>query len=109
VPANTTYWDFTELDPLMEDFLAATVGRNRTVFINFSTPPQWLYAGEGGGWGEEVDRALGHAYARVCTRSWSLLLPPTPLPHGAGGRVSYPDDPHTVSTSGRVQPAPPRT
>jgi len=36
-----TSWDFTQLDPLMEDFMAAQAGRS--VIINFSTPPNWLY------------------------------------------------------------------
>lgn len=38
---NNTHWNFTLIDPLMEDFLAATLPRNVTV--NFSTTPQWLW------------------------------------------------------------------
>ncbi len=36
-----TSWDFTLLDPLMEDFMAATKGHS--VIINFSTIPQWMW------------------------------------------------------------------
>ena len=40
-PQNNTYWDFTYVDPLFEDFLAATDGHSRVV--SFSTEPSWLY------------------------------------------------------------------
>ncbi len=36
-----TYWDFTYLDELMADFMAATAENGHTVVINFSTPPNW--------------------------------------------------------------------
>jgi hypothetical protein len=38
---NTTSWDFTFIDPLMEDFMNATKGHD--VIINFSTTPEWLW------------------------------------------------------------------
>ena len=38
----STSWDFGELDPLVEDFVAATEGR--PAIVNFSTVPQWLFA-----------------------------------------------------------------
>jgi hypothetical protein len=41
--SNVTYWDFTHLDPLMEDFMGATAASGAEVIINFSTPPTWLY------------------------------------------------------------------
>jgi len=38
---NKTFWNFTLLDPLMEDFMNAT--KDHSVIINFSTTPQWLW------------------------------------------------------------------
>ena len=38
---NQTYWDFQHMDPLVEDFLAASEGR--PVVWSFSTAPQWMY------------------------------------------------------------------
>ena len=38
---NTTSWDFSLLDPMMKDFLAATSGHS--MVINFSTIPVWLF------------------------------------------------------------------
>ena len=40
-PMNNTYWDFTNINPLMEDFMGATEGHYR--IINFSTQPNWMY------------------------------------------------------------------
>ncbi|MGH9401908.1 MAG: hypothetical protein ACRD2P_07370 [Terriglobia bacterium] len=41
-PANgKTSWDFSLIDPMMEDFMDATAGRS--VIINFSTIPQWMW------------------------------------------------------------------
>ncbi|KAH3756473.1 glycosyl hydrolase family 39 [Pelomyxa schiedti] len=39
--SQTTNWDFSLIDPLMEDFMAAT--EDRSVVINFSTTPQWMW------------------------------------------------------------------
>lgn len=36
-----TSWDFSLIDPLMEDFFAATA--NHPVMLNFSTIPQWMF------------------------------------------------------------------
>ncbi|XP_065832516.1 uncharacterized protein [Oscarella lobularis] len=41
VSQNHTYWDFSVIDPMMEDFMTATA--NHTVIINFSTIPAWMY------------------------------------------------------------------
>jgi hypothetical protein len=46
--ASHTYWDFSLIDPMMEDFMNATGNddsgnSNHSVIINFSTAPQWLY------------------------------------------------------------------
>eukprot|EP00117_Sycon_ciliatum_P018657 scpid41612/ scgid3296/ Beta-galactosidase 16 len=38
---NHTYWDFSVIDPMTEDFMNAT--QDHTVIINFSTIPAWLY------------------------------------------------------------------
>jgi glycosyl hydrolase family 39 (putative alpha-L-iduronidase) len=41
-PANgKTSWDFSLIDPMMDDFMQATDGHS--VIINFSTIPQWMY------------------------------------------------------------------
>ncbi len=41
-PTHTrTYWDFSLIDPLVEDFFAAT--QDHSVVFNFSTIPQWMF------------------------------------------------------------------
>jgi hypothetical protein len=40
-PQNNTYWNFTYIDPIFEDFLDATDGHSRIVL--FSTQPCWLF------------------------------------------------------------------
>ena len=44
-PMNHSYWDFSLIDPMTEDFMNAT--KNHTAIINFSTIPAWLYKTEG--------------------------------------------------------------
>lgn len=39
-----TSWDFSAIDPVTEDFFAAASGR--TVMLNFSTIPQWMFKTE---------------------------------------------------------------
>ena len=39
--ANSTSWNLTLIDPLVEDFMKAQLGRE--VVINFSTMPAWLF------------------------------------------------------------------
>lgn len=39
--ANKTSWDFTLIDPMTKDFMAATAGH--PVVMNFSTMPAWLF------------------------------------------------------------------
>ncbi len=41
-PQNNTYWNFTYLDPILEDFFVATDGHKR--IISYSTQPSWLFA-----------------------------------------------------------------
>jgi hypothetical protein len=36
-----TSWDFSLIDPMMEDFMNATAGHS--VILNFSTIPEWMY------------------------------------------------------------------
>ena len=38
---NHTSWDFSQIDPMMLDFFAATAGHS--TIVNFSTSPAWLY------------------------------------------------------------------
>jgi len=38
------FWDFSLIDPMMEDFMNATAGHS--VMINFSTIPQWMWKTE---------------------------------------------------------------
>lgn len=41
-PTTTeTFWDFSKVDPMMEDFMKATEGH--TVLPNFSTIPDWMF------------------------------------------------------------------
>ncbi|CAF0858579.1 unnamed protein product [Adineta steineri] len=40
-PQNNTYWNFTYVDPMFQDFLQATDGHSRIVM--FSTQPTWLF------------------------------------------------------------------
>lgn len=41
-PTSTeTFWDFSYIDPIMEDFMKATEGHS--VIINFSTIPDWMF------------------------------------------------------------------
>jgi hypothetical protein len=42
--AGKTSWDFTRIDPMTKDFLAATQGH--PVILNFSTMPAWLFKSE---------------------------------------------------------------
>jgi hypothetical protein len=39
--ATQTHWDFSLIDPMMQDFFAATEGHS--TIVNFSTSPAWLY------------------------------------------------------------------
>jgi hypothetical protein len=39
--AGKTFWDFSLLDPMMDDLMRATAGHS--VIINFSTIPQWMF------------------------------------------------------------------
>lgn len=48
-PTKTeTFWDFSHIDPIMEDLMDATSGH--TTMINFSTIPAWMFKG-----GEDVE------------------------------------------------------
>jgi hypothetical protein len=38
---DATFWDFSRIDPIMEDFMNATAGHS--VVINFSTMPAWMF------------------------------------------------------------------
>lgn len=38
---DTTFWDFSLIDPIVEDFMAATNGHS--VIMNFSTIPVWMF------------------------------------------------------------------
>lgn len=41
-PINAkTFWDFSLIDPMMEDFMNAT--RGHSVIVNFSTTPAWMW------------------------------------------------------------------
>ncbi len=41
---NETFWDFSQIDPVMRDFMDATKGHS--VIINFSTIPAWMFKTE---------------------------------------------------------------
>lgn len=38
---NKTFWDFSQIDPIIDDFMSATTGHS--VVINFSTIPAWMF------------------------------------------------------------------
>ncbi|MEO6844817.1 MAG: glycosyl hydrolase family 39, partial [Ginsengibacter sp.] len=38
---NKTFWDFSQIDPIVEDFMKAQVGHS--VVMNFSTIPAWMF------------------------------------------------------------------
>jgi hypothetical protein len=38
---DSTFWDFSKIDPVMEDFMKAT--RGHSVVMNFSTIPDWMF------------------------------------------------------------------
>jgi hypothetical protein len=39
--ADHTSWDFSLIDPIVEDFMSATAGRS--TILNFSTTPEWMW------------------------------------------------------------------
>lgn len=41
---DSTFWDFSKVDPIVEDFMAATNGHS--VIMNFSTIPVWMFKTE---------------------------------------------------------------
>lgn len=41
---NKTFWDFTYIDPIVEEFMEATKGHS--VVMNFSTIPAWMFVTE---------------------------------------------------------------
>ncbi len=42
--ANKTFWDFSQVDPMVEDLMKATSGHS--VVMNFSTIPEWIFKNE---------------------------------------------------------------
>ena len=42
--SNKTFWDFTQIDPIVEDLMKATDGHS--VVMNFSTIPEWIFKNE---------------------------------------------------------------
>ncbi len=38
---NKTFWDFSQIDPIIDDFMSASTGHS--VVINFSTIPVWMF------------------------------------------------------------------
>jgi hypothetical protein len=38
---DSTFWDFSKIDPVMEDFMKAT--KSHSVVMNFSTIPDWMF------------------------------------------------------------------
>ena len=56
-PQNNTYWDFRYLDPVVEDFMAATGAG--VPLLNFCTMPSWLYDQSGQPVHHAPDRSVG--------------------------------------------------
>jgi hypothetical protein len=42
--ASKTFWDFSQIDPMVEDLMKATAGHS--VVMNFSTIPEWMFKNE---------------------------------------------------------------
>ena len=42
--ANKTFWDFSQIDPIVEDFIKTTSGHS--IVMNFSTIPDWIFKNE---------------------------------------------------------------
>lgn len=41
---NKTFWDFSKIDPIVEDFMEATKGHS--IIMDFSTIPEWMFETE---------------------------------------------------------------
>lgn len=41
---DSTFWNFSTIDPIMEDMMVAT--KNHSLILNFSTIPDWMFEGE---------------------------------------------------------------
>jgi hypothetical protein len=108
-PANgTTSWDFSLIDPLVEDFAQAT--RGHSTIMNFSTIPQWM-------WQSPWSVQDGHLYANGGNNGvakvggawtdYTFTADVTPLPSATHSGKPYAQsgllfrvDPETLSGAG---------
>jgi hypothetical protein len=90
-PANgDTSWDFSLIDPIVEDFEQATMGHSR--ILNFSTMPEWMW--ELPLWsirdGElYADGGIGVAATGASWTDYTFSVTATPLQTGMIGTTSY--------------------
>jgi hypothetical protein len=88
--SDSTSWDFTLIDPLVEDFLQATSGHS--TIMNFSTIPEWMWQG---GWSVQDGQlaALGGdngvAKQGLDWTDYTFTADVTPLSTGNTGGHSY--------------------
>jgi hypothetical protein len=86
-----TSWDFTLIDPLVEDFEKAT--RGKSPMLNFSTIPEWMW--QPAPWSVQADslRVVGGEIGLAATgTSWTdytFAVDVSPLPTGAQAGTTY--------------------
>jgi hypothetical protein len=85
-----TSWDFSLIDPIVEDFEQATVDHSR--ILNFSTTPEWMW--EPPQWtiqdGQlDVDGGIGIAAAGSSWTDYTFSVTVTPLQTALIGTTSY--------------------
>jgi hypothetical protein len=90
-PANgTTSWDFSLIDPIVEDFEQATRGHSR--ILNFATMPEWMW--EKPQWSIQdghlyADGGVGVAATGSSWTDYTFSVTATPLQTGVDGSISY--------------------
>lgn len=91
-PANgQTSWDFSLIDPMVEDFVKATPGDSR--ILNFSTTPEWMWQ-QPQTWtitdGQLDDEgAIGLAMNGASWTDYTFSVTATPLQTGTSGGHVY--------------------
>jgi hypothetical protein len=103
-----TSWDFSLIDPLVEDFMTAT--RGHSTIMNFSTIPQWMWQSP---WSIQDGQLYakggnnGVAKAGATWTDYTFTVDVTPLPSATHSGAPYAQagllfrmDPKTLSGSG---------
>ena len=86
-----TSWDFSLIDPLVEDFLNAT--RGRSTMLNFSTVPEWMWQPDPWTIREGALHVAGGDIGLAASGSawtdYTFAVDVTPLPTGPQGSPPY--------------------